>query len=134
MPGLLNVQSGPLRVPFERQLDAPGDCFCSKVGRLPTLHNGLHDIRRQESQADQATHIAHGEPLACSDLSKRARLSGGDLIEQAVPRQHKLDSSPRTVQLVLTGNTQSTVNPQIMEVFARCFFAIIILDFVIILS
>ena len=81
MPGLLNVQSGLLRAPFERHLDMPGDCFCSKVGRLPTLHNGLHDIRRQESQADKATHIARGEPLACTDLSQRSRLSGADLIE-----------------------------------------------------
>jgi hypothetical protein len=26
-PGLLNVQSGLLRAPFERYLDVPGDCF-----------------------------------------------------------------------------------------------------------
>ena len=34
MPGLLNVQSGFLRAPFERDLDVPGECFCSKTGRL----------------------------------------------------------------------------------------------------
>jgi hypothetical protein len=84
MPGLLNVQNGLLRAPFERYLGVPGDCFCIKTGRLPALHDGLNDIRRQESQADQATHIAYGEPLARSDLSKRARLSGADLIEPAM--------------------------------------------------
>ena len=55
--GLLDVQSGPLRAPFERHLDVPGHCFCGKTGRLPALHNGLNDIRRQESQADQAAYI-----------------------------------------------------------------------------
>ena len=59
-PGLLNVQSGPLRAPFEWDLDVPGECFCSKTGRLPALHDGLNDFRRQESQADQATHVADG--------------------------------------------------------------------------
>jgi hypothetical protein len=70
MPGILNVQSSLLRAPFERDLDVPSDCFCSKTGRLPALHKGLNDIRRQESQTDQATYIAHGEPLACGNLSK----------------------------------------------------------------
>jgi hypothetical protein len=84
MPGLLNVQSGFLRAPFERDLDVPGDCFCRETGRLPAPHNGLDDTRRQECQADNATYIAHGESLACSDLSKRSRLSGADLIEPAM--------------------------------------------------
>jgi hypothetical protein len=58
MPGLLNVQSGFLRAPFERDLDVPGDCFCRETGRLPALHNGLDDTRRQECQADNATYMA----------------------------------------------------------------------------
>jgi hypothetical protein len=84
MPGLLKVQSGLLRAPFERHLDVPGECFCGKTGRLPALHDGLNDIRRQESQADQASYIAHAEPLARSDLSQRFRLSGADLVEPAM--------------------------------------------------
>jgi hypothetical protein len=51
-PGLLNVQSGPLQAPFERDLDVPSRRFCSKTGRRQVLHNGLNDIRREDSQAD----------------------------------------------------------------------------------
>ena len=80
MPGLLNVERSLLRAPIERQLDVPGECFRGKTGRLPTLHNGFNDIRRQESQADHATYIAHGKPLACSDLSKRAPESGSGAV------------------------------------------------------
>jgi hypothetical protein len=69
-----------LRAPFERQLDVPGECFCRKTDRLPALHDGLNNNRRQ-TQADQAANIAHGEPLTCSDLGQRSRLSGADLVE-----------------------------------------------------
>jgi hypothetical protein len=93
MPGLLKVQSGLLRAPFERHLDVPGECFCSKTGRLPALHDGLNDIRRQESQADQASYIAHAEPLARSDLSQRFRLSGADLVEPAMCPGQRLSAA-----------------------------------------
>ena len=56
--GLLKVQSGLLRAPFERDLNVPGECFCSKTGRLPAFHNGLNDVRRQEGQTDHATYWA----------------------------------------------------------------------------
>jgi hypothetical protein len=84
VPGLLNVQNCPLRAPFKRELDVPGDCFCSEAGRLPTLHDGLDDVRLQEGQANQAAHIANGEPLACSDLCKRSGLAGAEFIEPAM--------------------------------------------------
>jgi hypothetical protein len=61
-PGLLNVQSGLLRALFERHLDVPGDRFCSKTGRLSALQNGVNDIRRKESQADQAAYISARRP------------------------------------------------------------------------
>jgi hypothetical protein len=98
----MNVQRHVLRAPFERHLDMPGDCFCSKTARLPALHNGLDDIRRQKGQADHATYIAHAEPIAGSDLSKRARLSGADLIESAMCpgdrfQQRQVDGRCRTI-------------------------------------
>jgi hypothetical protein len=61
-----------------RDLDMPGDCFCFKVGRLPTLHNGVHDIRRQESQADQTTHIAHGEAPRMQRSQQASSPGGSD--------------------------------------------------------
>jgi hypothetical protein len=48
---------------------------CGKTGRLAALHNEVNNIRRQEGQTDHATYIAHGEPLACSDLSQRSCFS-----------------------------------------------------------
>jgi hypothetical protein len=43
MPGLLNVQNGLLRAPFERHLNLPGECFRDKTGRLPALHDEPDD-------------------------------------------------------------------------------------------
>ena len=115
--GLLNVQSGPMRAPFERQLDAPGDCFCSKTGRLPALHNGLNDIRRQECQADQATYIANGEPVARSDLSERGRFPGADRIEPAMCpgdgfQQRQIDRRLNDCDPLRLAGTQLSLSPQ----------------------
>ena len=55
---LVNVQNDSLRAPGEPKLDAPGKYFCGKSGWVTALHNGLNDIRRQESQADQSAYVA----------------------------------------------------------------------------
>jgi hypothetical protein len=59
---------------LERKLDASGECFRGQRGRLPALDDRLNDFRRQESQADQAAHVAHRESFARSDRSKRSCL------------------------------------------------------------
>jgi len=69
---------------MERKLDASGECFRGQSGRLPALHDRLNDIRRQESQADQAAHVTGGESFARSDRSNRSCLAGAQLVESAM--------------------------------------------------
>jgi hypothetical protein len=64
MPGLLNVQSGLLRAPFERDLNVPGECFCTKTGRLPALHMAKQG--RKRSDATSVSMPATLRPL-CQD-------------------------------------------------------------------
>jgi hypothetical protein len=92
MPGLLNFQSGPLRAPFERQLDAPGDCFCSKVGRLPALHNGINDIRRQESQTARATAFNSGRSTVAAERSRSPTIS-----RNSTPRRFSCIGNDRVI-------------------------------------
>jgi hypothetical protein len=52
--GLLNIESHLLQTPVQWNRDAASECLCCKVARLPTVDNRFNDIRRQESQTDQA--------------------------------------------------------------------------------
>jgi hypothetical protein len=77
----------------------------AELHMLPDDLNGKDAIELGCGQADHATYITHGEPLACSDLSKRARLSGADLIEPAMA-----SALPISSRLSRTGNRASAIS------------------------
>ena len=82
--GLLKIERRSLRAPFDWNRGVARESFCGHLARLPTLDNGLNDIRRQEGETDQATHVPYGYALSRCDAGKRRRFPGADFSEPAM--------------------------------------------------